>query len=259
MVELSVTWCQTSYVLKMDQNAISFLMVIVMGTGVILISRALDALWSQVIPVRFFYYLIRAPGVIVHEISHVLGCLITGAKIKKVVLFSKEGGSVTYARSKIPYLGDVVIGTAPLLCIPLVLAGCTWVFSQYLGCVFPALPQVIYSGDDLFLLATGILGMFTWNLVIVFNPWFLLYLYITLTLVLSVAPSVQDIKNAAIGICIITLAGIAILWSAIPFAVSILAEITRLISIGFVLGLSFGIIALLVSFPLFILYIHKNS
>jgi hypothetical protein len=242
----------------MDQHATTFLMVIGMGIVVILISRALDILWAHVIPIRFFYYIIRAPGVIVHELSHVFGCLIMGAKVKNLVFFSKEGGSVTYSQPKIPYLGDVVIGTAPLFCIPLLLAGCTWVFSQYLGCVFPALPQGVDLTADLFLLGTGVVGMFTRNLIVVFNPWFLLYLYITLTLVLSVAPSTQDIKNAASGICIITLAGILILWSANPLAVNILVEITRLISIGFVLGLSFGIIALIISFPLVIVYIHKK-
>ncbi len=243
----------------MDQNATSFLVVIGMGILVILISRALDVLWAQVIPIRFFYYVIRAPGVAVHELSHIFGCILMGAGVKNVVLFSKEGGSVTYSRPKIPYLGDVVIGTAPLLCIPLVLAGCTWVFGQYLGCVFPALPQGIGSGADLFLLGTGVLGMFTRNLIVIFNPWFILYLYITLSLVLSVAPSAQDIRNAAVGIGIITLAGVLILWSGISLAVSILAEIILLVSIGFVLGLSFGIIALIISIPLMIVYIHKKS
>ena len=242
----------------MDQNATSFLVVIGLGIVVILISRTLDLLWARVIPIRFFYYIVRAPGVIVHELSHVFGCLIVGAKVKNVVLFSEEGGSVTYSRPKIPYLGEVVIGTAPLLCIPLVLAGCTWVFSQYLGCIFPTLPLIVDSSEDLFLLGTGVVGMFTRNLIVAFNPWFLLYLYITLTLVLSVAPSAQDIKNAAMGICISTLAGVLILWSSIPLAVIIFAEIVRLISIGFVLGLAFGITALIISFPLMILYMHKK-
>jgi hypothetical protein len=242
----------------MDQNTTLFLVVIGMGIIVILISRALDVLWAQVIPIRFFYYIVRAPGVAVHELSHVFGCLIMGAKVKNVVFFSKEGGSVTYTRPKIPYLGEVVIGTAPLICIPLILAGCTWVFAQFLGCVFPALPQGIGSSADLFLLGTGVIGMFTWNLVITFNPWFILYLYITLSLILSVAPSAQDIHNAAVGIGILTLSGILILWSSIAPLVSILAEITRLVSIGFVLGLSFGIIALIISIPLMIVYIHKK-
>jgi hypothetical protein len=196
--------------------------------------------------------------VIVHECSHILGCLITGAKIKKVVFFSDEGGSVTYTTSKIPYLGDVIINTAPLFCIPLVLAGCTWVFSQYLGCVFPPLLLGVDSTDTLFKLFTGILGMFTMNLIVRFNPWFLLYLYLTLTLVLSLAPSTQDIKNAALGICIITFLGILLLWSSIPIVVRILEGITRFIEIGFTFGLMFGIIALVISSPLMVWYVHKR-
>jgi hypothetical protein len=242
----------------MDQNTISFLVAIGLGIIVICISRALDVLWAQVIPIRFLYYVVRAPGVVVHELSHVLGCLIMGAKVKNIVLFSKEGGSVTYSSPKIPYLGDVVISTAPLFCIPLVLAGCTWIFSQYSGCVFPPLPQSIGSTVDLFSLGTVVLGIFTWNIIIAFNPWFILYLYLTLTLVLSVAPSAQDIRNAAIGIGILTFAGILILWSGVPLVISILAEITRLVSIGFIFGLLFGMIALIISIPLMIVYIHKN-
>ena len=61
---------------------------------------------------------------------------------------------------------------------------------------------------------------------------------------LSVAPSSQDIKNAAIGIVIITFVGILILWSSNPLAGSILEGFVYLISIGFSLGLLFGIIAL---------------
>ena len=242
----------------MNIHAAPFLMVVLTGISVIIISLALDVLWAKVIPARSFYYMIRAPGVIIHECSHILGCLITGARIKKVVFFSEKGGSVTYTSSKIPYLGDVVISTAPLICIPLVLAGCTWVFSQYLGCIFPPLPLSVDSSDALFGLCTGIMGMFTWNLVVRFNPWFLLYLYLTLTLVLSMAPSSQDIKNAAIGIGIIILGGILILWSSLPLAVAILEGITRLIGIGFVFGLMFGIIALVISSPLVVWYVHKR-
>jgi hypothetical protein len=242
----------------MNIHAAPFLMVVLTGISVIIISLALDVLWARVIPARSFYYMIRAPGVIIHECSHILGCLITGARIKKVVFFSEKGGSVTYTSSKIPYLGDVVISTAPLICIPLVLAGCTWVFSQYLGCVFPPLPLSVDSSDALFGLCTGIMSMFTWNLVVRFNPWFLLYLYLTLTLVLSMAPSSQDIRNAAIGIGIIILGGILILWSSLPLAVAILEGIARLIGIGFVFGLMFGIIALVISSPLVVWYVHMR-
>jgi hypothetical protein len=243
----------------MDIHAEPFLMVILTGIGIVGISLALDHLWARVIPLRSFYYFIRAPGVIVHECSHILGCLITGAKVKKVVFFSQKGGSVTYTASKIPYLGDVVISAAPLFCIPLLLAGCTWVFSKYLGCVFPPLPMGIASPDALFGLCTGIIGMFTQNLIVLFNPWFLVYLYVTLTLVLSLAPSTQDMKNAAIGIGMITLLGILILWSNLHMAVTLLEEITLFVGIGFAFGFMSEIIALVISFPLMVWYILRRS
>jgi len=242
----------------MNLIAGSFLTVICMGFVIILISRTLDFLWAKVLPMRFLYSLIRAPGVIVHEISHVLGCLITGARIKKVVYFSVEGGSVTYTSPKIPYIGDLIINTAPLFFLPLVLAACTWIFSEYLGCVFPPVPLHADSVDAFFGLFTGILGMFTLNLIPRFNPWFLLYLYLTLSFVLSVAPSTQDIRNAAIGISIIFVAGLLILWSSYPLALSILEGILHLVSIGLTLGLLFGIISLVISTPLAVWFMHKK-
>jgi hypothetical protein len=242
----------------MDIPTEPFLTVVLLGTGVIVISLALDILWAQVIPLRSLYSAIRAPGVIVHECSHILGCIITGAKIKNVVYFSERGGSVTYTSSKIPYIGDVVISTAPLVCIPIVLAGLTWVFSQYLGCVFPPMPVAVNSMDALYGLVITIAILFTQNLIVRFNPWFIVYLYLTVTLVLSLAPSAQDMKNAAIGIGIILIAGILILLSSLPSLINMLVSIIHLIGIGFTFGLMFEIIALVISTPLMIWYLSRH-
>ena len=91
-------------------------------------------------PVRAIYLFIRLPGVVLHECSHIIGCLLTGAQIRNIVLFSKDGGSVTYSRPRLPYIGDVIISTAPLFLLPLALSFVTWIFGSYLGCVFPAFP-----------------------------------------------------------------------------------------------------------------------
>jgi hypothetical protein len=239
-------------------EVLSFLIVIATGIVVMLISMMLDHLWAQVLPMRISYYMIRAPGVVVHECSHILGCLVTGATVKKVVFFSTEGGSVTYTRPKIPVLGDVIISSAPLFCIPLVLTGMTWCFSRFLGCTFPAFPVSIDTTGTLHSLAISIVELFTQNLVADFHPWFLLYLYLTLSLVLSVAPSAQDIRNAAIGIVVIVLSGLLIFFSAIPWAVSILREITDVLGMGFALGLAFGLIALVVSLPPLTWYVYTH-
>jgi hypothetical protein len=243
----------------MDFHSEQFLTVVLLGTGVIAISMALDVLWARVTPLRSLYYAMRAPGVIVHECSHILGCVITGAKIQNVVFFSEEGGSVTHTPSKIPYIGNVVISTAPLVCIPLVLAGITWAFSQYLGVIFPPMPETVDSMNALIGLVIGVTTLFTQNLIVRFKPWFLVYLYLTVTLVLSLAPSMQDMKNAAIGIGIIISMVFLILLSSLPVLVTILESITRLVGIGFTLGLMFEIIALVISSPLMIWYVYKRS
>lgn len=239
-------------------EALSFLIVIASGIVVMLISTMLDHLWAQVSPLRIFYYAIRAPGVIVHECSHILGCILTGAAITNVVFFSRDGGSVTYSKSKIPVLGDVIISSAPLFCIPLLLTGLMWCFSQFLGCTFPAFPVSIDSAGTLHDLAKSIIALFTLNLVDAFHPWFLLYLYFTLSLVLSVAPSAQDLRNAAIGIVLIAFTGLLIFVSGVPLAVNLLWEVTYTIGMGFALGLAFGMVALVISLPPLAWYIYTH-
>jgi hypothetical protein len=236
-----------------------FLIVIATGVVAVLLSMVLDSLWGRVMPAVVFIYLIRAPGVIAHECSHVLGCLLMGAKIRKIVLFSRGGGSVTYQPPLIPFLGDIVINTAPLFCIPLILAVLSWVFGQFLGCAFPVLPTAIDSWETLLSLGVGIAGVFSRNLIVSFNPWFLLYLYLSLTLVLSMAPSRQDLRNATAGVIFMTLAGVLIFWSGVPLAVTVLWAITAFVGMGLALGLAFELIALVISVPVFIWYIHTHS
>jgi hypothetical protein len=235
-----------------------YLTVVLTGIVVIFVSKILDILWARMVTIRGIYLIMRAPGIVVHECSHILGCLLTGAKVKNVVFLSKEGGSVTYSPSPIPLFGDVLINTAPLFCIPLALFGCTWIFSSYLGCVIPALPSAINSVSTVTQMGTQIAAMFTANLVHHFNAWFLLYLYLTISLVLSLAPSRQDMKNAAFGITMIVVTGMFIIWSNFAPAVNLLNTLTNFVGISFALGLGFGVIALIVSLPLGILYIVQN-
>jgi hypothetical protein len=236
-----------------------FLLVILLGITVMAISFLLDRVWAAAMPVRWIYLVIRAPGVILHECAHILGCLLTGAQIRHVVLFSRDGGSVTYTRPLLPYLGDVIISTAPVFVLPLVLSFLTWIFGMYLGCSFPTFPSTIVSADTLILLGEGIIGTFRNNLLTQFNGWFLLYLYLTLSLVLSAAPSGQDMKNAAAGILLIALAGILVFWSDIPIAQEILTGFMYLLGTGFTLGLVYGFIALLLSSPLILWYGYTRS
>jgi len=235
-----------------------FLFIFITGIIVITISYALDRIWAAAMPVRAMYLFIRFPGIILHECSHIIGCLVTGARIRNIILFSENGGSVTYSRPRLPYIGDVIISTAPLFLLPLALSLITWFFGSCLGCIFPAFPATIESTEAVAGLVNAVFGTFSDNLVTRFNGWFLLYLYLTISLVLSVAPSTQDMKNAAAGMILLVIAGIVIVWSGIPPAVYILTELVRLLGYGFTLGIVYGLVALLVSLPLLFWYAYKH-
>ncbi len=234
------------------------LFILITGILVIMLSYSLDRLWAVAMPVKAAYLFIRFPGVVLHECAHIFGCLLTGARIRRVVLFSGEGGSVTYTRPGLPYLGDVIISTAPLFLLPLALTFISWIFGSFPGCVFPALPALPETPGDLVNLVKIVFSTITENLLTRFNGWFLLYLYLTLSLVLSAAPSMQDMKNAASGLILLTLAGILIAWSGIPWAVSILLALTRLLGYGFMLGLVYGFVALVISLPLLAWYLFRH-
>jgi hypothetical protein len=226
-----------------------FLLVILSGILVIVISKALDHLWARTLPARFVYHIISVPGVVVHECSHVLGCLITGARIKKIVLFSSNGGSVTYVPPSVPLIGNIIISTAPLFIIPFVLAGLTWLFGTYAGCLLSLPVPSLDSPAMVVPLVTGS-ALILWQYLLVhFNAWFLLYLYLVLSLVLSLAPSMQDMKNAAAGLVILVGAGLLVIWSNVDVAVSLFSTFLYLIATGLALGLMFELLAVFVSIP----------
>ena len=240
----------------MDTSGI--LLILMTGTTVIALSYALDRFWAFAMPARAIYLFIRLPGVVLHECAHLIGCLMTGARVHKLVLFSKNGGSVTYSRPLIPYIGDVVISTAPLFLLPLALSCISWIFTTFLGCALPALPFILEFPAGLRELGTAIAGTFADNLLSQFNGWFLLYLYLTISIVLSIAPSPQDMKNAAAGMVLMVLAAVVGIWSGIPVIVSLLTELVRLLGYGFTLGLVYGLVALAVSLPLILWYAYRH-
>jgi len=235
-------------------GTMAFLAVIVTGIAVMGLSRLLDHAWAHVLRIPWLYLAVSAPGIVVHECAHVLGCIVTGAHITKVVLISKEGGMVSYTQPKVPIIGNVIISTAPLFSLPLVLAGLSWIFAEYAGCWFSQALPVAGSFDSLVLLIESIGQTLYHNLIAVFNGWFLLYLYLVISLVLSVAPSRQDLKNAAAGLAILILAGVLILYAGIPALTGIFLQFAGLLGTGLAIGLAFEGIALAVTLPFLIFY-----
>jgi len=231
-----------------------FIIIILTAVVVMGLSRMLDHIWARVLRSSWLYFVFSAPGVIVHECSHVIGCLVTGAKVKKVVLISKDGGMVSYTRPVIPLVGNVIISTAPLFFLPLVLAALTWFFGTYAGCTFSSAIPVLDSPASMYSLVIAIGQTLYLNLVAAFNPWFLIYLYLVMSLALSFSPSTQDLKNALVGILILVLAGFCLIVAGIPYVTDLFIRVVNLFGTGLAIAFAFELIALLVSLPALIFY-----
>jgi len=237
-----------------------FFQFILLAVMVILVSVGLDRLYAAVVPFRSLYYAIRLPGVVLHEIAHMVGCVVTGAEIKKVVYFSPEGGSVTYSEPKIPVLGTVIISTAPLFFLPLILAGLTWIFGTYFGCSVP--PVVPLTGD----LVAGseemlknVITLFSLNLVVHLNGWFFLYLFLCGSIVLSLAPSGQDFRNAAIGIGSLLVICLLIVNYGFEPGIALISLIASPMITAFSTGLLFEMIAVVVALPFIMIFVLRKT
>jgi hypothetical protein len=233
---------------------VAFMVIIFTGLVVMGLSRLLDHIWARVLRFRWPYVLMSASGVVIHECAHIIGCLVTGAKIKKVVLISKEGGMVSYAPPVIPLIGNVIISTAPLFFLPLVLAAVTWFFGTYAGCTFSSALPALDSFASVYSLVVTIGQTLYQNIFAAFNGWFLLYLYLVMSLVLSFSPSTQDLKNAIAGILILIIAVFCLLATGIPAVTGIFLTVIDLFGTGLAIGFAFELLALLVSLPFLVFY-----
>jgi len=226
-----------------------------------LMSFLLDRMWSYSLA-RWLYIIFAAPGIIVHELSHLAACLLTGAKVNRVVLISREGGSVTHGRPKWGILGQTIVSMAPFLGIPLVLVLVGLVFDlvPFLNCDMTWGYMPSWDVGSMLLGTFGSAFDLIWkNLVGNRSLWFLLYLYLAASLTVALAPSKQDLKNSWLGLALLLLT--LVLWAllndhllsgmgwtapATDFLIGLLGWIVAL-------GLVMSLLGLLLGLPLFIL------
>jgi hypothetical protein len=184
----------------------SFLNLVVAITLFILAAYGLRMLWATALPPRVLAWLV-APGVVVHELSHALACLLTGAKVHSMVLFRSDGsGEVRHGKPKLKYIGEVVIALAPLVggLVCLILLGMLLrapvnAYSVRTGGVQPDQFRFML---DLAALVWDDLGFYlrasSWS------DWrTYVFLYFAMCFTLTMAPSRADLKNGTAGILVI--------------------------------------------------------
>jgi len=159
-----------------------------MNLGVIIILITASGYISNLLNWRYLDYkitrLLYYIGVFVHETSHAILCILTGAKIKEFVVFSTQP-HVTHRKSIIPLIGELLISFAPMA------GGLFFLFLVnrfFLGNYF-MMPQ--FSGwQNLF---TGTLGLLRQINISEWQSWVMILLFFNVGAMIG--PSSHDLKN----------------------------------------------------------------
>lgn len=181
---------------------------------------------------RGWYLALTWPGVVVHELSHFLGCLVTLTRVTRVELFHPHGntlGMVEHVQTRNP-IKNIVISIAPLFGVTAVIWLLTkWVFPELyieqVESVRVALSDFTSFGNFFSISGEYIQTLFTYigNLfgAMDFNHWqTYVFLYLMLTLSSHAAPSSVDLKHTYIGLAglavIFALIGLVARWADVP-------------------------------------------
>jgi hypothetical protein len=211
----------------------------------ILLSFLIDKIWSRIIGKKYRFFVLI--GVIVHELSHALVCLLTGAKIYSMNFFAKEGGYVKHGRSKFHFVGNALIAMAPIFGAFAAL----WGLIYYFGLRFD-FSAINFSNG--FFENFRILFQSSWVLVKQgYQKWqFWVLLYLIISICAALAPSKQDFKNAIWGLLFLFLIGLIILYfQETSNFLNIL--IGKYLSRVVVLGIFMEIISLIAGLPFYFL------
>jgi hypothetical protein len=116
---------------------------------------------------QYIYYLFLFPGVVFHEVAHIIGCLISGARIKSILLFSKTGGEVVHEKPIIPYIGVFLISIFPFL----------------------------LGSAAIYLITSRVLNDIAFSNLTAGK---VIYFYLLISILISMFPSSTDVKNAGL-------------------------------------------------------------
>ena len=156
--------------------------------GIIIIAISALGYFSNWINWRFLNYkinhLLYYFGAFIHESSHALLCILTGAKIHKYKVISEQP-QVTYSNSKIPILGNLLISIAPIL------GGLTFLF--FLNKFFLANQFIMPAFENWKFLTNDFLKFFTQINLAKWQDWVAIFLFLNMGAMIG--PSPQDLKN----------------------------------------------------------------
>ncbi len=188
-----------------------FLPLVILVLILYALSRTVDGLVLRRLG-RGWYLVTMWPGVVVHELSHFVGCLITFTKVYKVRLFYPSGSSLGFVQHERVHnpITKIVISIAPLFGGTAVIWLLTkWLWPDLYAMQLTSLHQAVSdvtSWDTFFSITSYYANQF-WmyikDLVLQFDftRWqTYVFIYAMLSLSSHAAPSKEDLKHTYWGI-----------------------------------------------------------
>lgn len=177
-----------------------------------------------------FFKTVFFPGFLILGALKLLACSISGAEVRSVKLFVRDGEAISYDPEDVSFLGKVILATLPLLGALLVFALIGWLFSYPLALEerldLGEFPNTItgslqYFGTVTFRSLSAMLGatgsVFSeaghGNLL----PF--LYLYVLISILLAMPPRTRELRYAVIGVAVVGIAVWLILWAGISMSI----------------------------------------
>ena len=163
---------------KIGKMNLGFLIIIISILGSI--SNWLNWRYLNYSIVRLLYYL----GALVHEISHAIFAILTGAKILEFKVFSSQP-QVIHSKPKLPFLGQMLISLAPII------GGIFFLFviDHFLLKDYFTLPQF----TNIQSIPNTLIKIFTQINLLSWKNWLMILLFLNVGAMIS--PSWQDLKN----------------------------------------------------------------
>jgi len=236
-----------------------FLTVAIWLLLTLLASYALTRLWQDLHTAKGFRFAFL-PGLIVHELSHVTGCFLTGADVYEAKIYDNEAAHVKFGKPRLPIIGKPIIALAPIV-------GCLlaiWLAWTALGKPLawdwraPEPFTLTLSGMrdlvvEIVTRATGIFGAI-FQVRTFTSLASLAFLYYLLAFSIFMGPSAEDIKHALLGVGVIAVVVLVLQYLGLlsadgGFLRGILEMILGLLSFAVVVLLA----ALVISLPIALL------
>lgn len=233
-----------------------FLTVAVWLLLTLLTSYALNRLWQDLHTAKGFRF-VFLPGLIMHELSHITGCFLTGADVHEAKIYGDEAAHVKFGKPRLPIIGKPIIALAPIV-------GC--LFAIWLAWTALGKPLALeWRAPEPFTLTLNGMRDLIVEIVkraaVIFGAVFrlstftslasLAFLYFLLAFTIFMGPSAEDLKHALLGVGVIVVVVLALQYLGLlpahgGFLRGILEMILQLLAFAIVVLLA----ALVISLPI---------